>query len=390
MPPVSSRCEKSLPAIDPFQILDRIDVAERGADADDPLFPQSVQIAATGGNALLDLRQQRRVPDCAERLPIGNAAVVAKQTQDGARDQRIVDRENEAAFLGVPQGRGDAEDRSIILMRLFENRGDAHRVATRPLHGEDFFEHRLRRGQHVVEEQVDFRSAEAAGAASDEDVAFHGVRVSVIIPSLNEAASIGAAIDSAAGAEVIVTDGGSTDDTIGIALARSARVVEGESMRARQMNRAAAVATGEALIFLHADTILPAGALDGVRNALENGCVFGGFRIAFVEPGLDGVARAINVRTRWTRAPWGDQAQFIRRDAFLEGGGFREIPIMEDYELARRMKRAGATTILPLTVRTSGRRFLQKGLVRTAVVNWTIILAYHLGISPQRLARWYR
>jgi uncharacterized protein len=213
------------------------------------------------------------------------------------------------------------------------------------------------------------------------------VRVSVIIPSLNEAESIAAAIDSAAGAEVIVADGGSTDATVAIARARGARVIEGERMRARQMNRGAEAASGEALIFLHADTLLPPGALDAVSAALEEGAVFGGFRIAFFEPGLDGVARAINTRTRFTRAPWGDQAQFIRRDRFP---GFREIPIMEDYELASRMKRVGRTTLLPLTVRTSGRRFLQKGLVRTAMLNWTIIAAYHLGVSPERLARWYR
>ena len=207
---------------------------------------------------------------------------------------------------------------------------------------------------------------------------------------MNEAATIGAAIDSAAGAEVIVADGGSSDGSIDIARSHGARVVEGERMRARQMNRAASEATGEAVIFLHADTILPAGALDAVSAALEHGYVFGGFRIAFLEPGLDGVARAINARTRLTRAPWGDQAQFVVRDAFLRLGGFREIPIMEDYELASRMKRAGRTTILPLTVRTSGRRFLQKGAVRTAAMNWTIIAAYHLGVSPERLARWYR
>ena len=216
------------------------------------------------------------------------------------------------------------------------------------------------------------------------------MRVSVIIPTWNEAATIGAAIDSAAGAEVIVADGGSSDGTIDVARSHGARVVEGERMRARQMNRAASEAAGEALIFLHADTILPAGALDAVSAALDDGYVFGGFRIAFLEPGLDGVAWAINTRTRLTRAPWGDQAQFLRRDTFLRLGGYREIPIMEDYELASRMKRAGRTTILPLTVRTSGRRFLQKGAVRTAAMNWTIIAAYHLGVSPERLARWYR
>jgi rSAM/selenodomain-associated transferase 2 len=216
------------------------------------------------------------------------------------------------------------------------------------------------------------------------------VRVSVIIPSLNEAAVIAAAIQSAAGAEVIVSDGGSTDGTIDVARRHGARVIEGESMRARQMNAAVSEATGDALIFLHADTVLPAGALEAVGNALDTGTVFGGFRIAFLEPGLEGIARAINTRTKWTRAPWGDQAQFIRRSTFLEAKGFQEMPIMEDYELARRMKRAGRTTILPLAVRTSGRRFLDKGFVRTAVTNWTIIAAYHLGISPQRLANWYR
>lgn len=218
------------------------------------------------------------------------------------------------------------------------------------------------------------------------------MRVSVIIPALNEEATIAAAIDSAfaAGAyEVIVADGGSDDDTVAIAR-RRARVVKGERMRARQMNRAAEIATGDALIFLHADTTLPAGACNVVSVVLELGIIFGGFRIAFHEPGLDGVATAINIRTRFTRAPWGDQAQFTLRDTFLKLGGYEEIPIMEDYELARRMKREGRTTILPFTVRTSGRRFLEKGLVRTAVLNWTIIVAWHLGVSPERLTQWYR
>lgn len=205
---------------------------------------------------------------------------------------------------------------------------------------------------------------------------------------MNEAATVGAAIDSAAGAEVIVADGGSSDATVEIARARGARVIEGERMRARQMNRGAAVATGDALIFLHADTLLPPDGLVAVSTALER-FAFGGFRIEFLEPGLTTVANAINFRTRLTRAPWGDQAQFIRRDAFARVGGFREIPIMEDYDLAGRIRRS-ERVLLPLTVRTSGRRFLQKGVGRTAAMNWTIIAAYHLGVSPERLARWYR
>lgn len=210
--------------------------------------------------------------------------------------------------------------------------------------------------------------------------------VSAIIPTLNEEARIGATIDAARAAgvdEIIVADGGSTDATVAIAESRGARVITGESMRARQLNRGAAEASGDVLIFLHADTLLPVGAADAVIRA-NGGC--GGFLIEFIEPGLRlaYVAFMINARTRLTRAPWGDQAQFFRRDAFP---GYPEIPIMEDYVVARAMKRAA---IVPLKVRTSGRRFLTRGVIRTSAINWLIIGAYHLGVSPERLARWYR
>jgi glycosyltransferase involved in cell wall biosynthesis len=161
-------------------------------------------------------------------------------------------------------------------------------------------------------------------------------------------------------------------------------------MRAKQMNKGAKAASGDALIFLHADTILPNGAPEAVRVSLECGTVFGGFRIQFLEPGLGFVAWAINTRTAITRAPWGDQAQYTRRDLFLQTGGYAEIPIMEDYDLAARMKKEGPTTVLPFTVITSGRRFLKHGMVKTAAMNWTIIAAWHLGVDPERLAKWYR
>lgn len=215
--------------------------------------------------------------------------------------------------------------------------------------------------------------------------------VSAIIPALNEGPQLGAAIDAARAAgvaEVIVADGGSTDDTVAVATSRDARVITGESLRAAQINRGIDAASHENVVVVHADTLLPAGAAAAIEQALGNGAAFGGFQVSFLEGGsrLACVAFMINARTRITRKPWGDQAQFGRRETLR----YPTFPIMEDYELARRMKRAGRVAILPLAVSTSGRRFLAKGVIRTSVINWMIIVAYHCGVSPERLARWYR
>ena len=207
--------------------------------------------------------------------------------------------------------------------------------------------------------------------------------VSVIIPTLNEEEWIASAVESAfaaGAAEVIVADGGSDDRTTRRATAAGARVLLAERMRAKQSNLGAYAASHDALIFLHADTLLPSGAATAIEDALKV-ADFGGFRIRFIEPSrrLAFAAAAINLRTRLTRCPWGDQAQFIRRATFLEIGGYKEMPLMEDYELAIRMKRRGRTTILPMTVTTSGRRFLRKGLIRTAAQNWRTVIRYRLG-----------
>jgi uncharacterized protein len=222
-------------------------------------------------------------------------------------------------------------------------------------------------------------------------VSIAAVAVSAIIPALNEANSIAAAIDAARAAgiaEVIVADGGSSDDTVAIAASHGARVITGESLRAAQINRGIEAASHENVIVVHADTLLPSGAATAIEQALDDGAVFGAFQVSFPEGGarLATVAFMINARTRITRKPWGDQAQFGRRETLR----YPLFPIMEDYELARRMKRAGRVAILPHAVSTSGRRFLAKGVIRTAFLNWMIILAYHCGVSPQRLARWYR
>jgi len=218
--------------------------------------------------------------------------------------------------------------------------------------------------------------------------------VAAVIPALNEEQWIGAAIDAARAAgidEVIVADGGSSDATVSIAEARGVRVITGERLRARQLNRGAEAASCDAVVFVHADTRLPLGAARAIGDALR-GHVFGGFRLRFAEPDprLRVAETMINVRTAITKSPWGDQAQFIARKPFLASGGFREIPIMEDYELAVRMKRSGPTIVLPLHVLTSGRRFLEKGLWKTAAINWRIIASYRLGAAPEDLVKLYR
>ena len=215
--------------------------------------------------------------------------------------------------------------------------------------------------------------------------------VTAIIPTLNEEDWLADAIDSAfaAGvAEVIVADAASVDRTPRIAKAHGARLLLAERPRARQVNAAVRAAAHDNLIILHADTRLPAGAADAVAKALQE-VEFGAFRLAFIEPSprLRIAAMLINLRAAMTKAPWGDQAQFIRRDALLRLGGFREMPFMEDYELAERMKPG---RILPLTVRTSGRRFLRLGLFRTAAINWRIIIRYRKGADPEALWDLYR
>jgi rSAM/selenodomain-associated transferase 2 len=218
--------------------------------------------------------------------------------------------------------------------------------------------------------------------------------VSVVIPSLNEERWVERSIVSAfaAGAsEVVVADGGSSDDTIRVARSAGAGVVDTERMRACQMNAGFDATSGEVVCFLHADTFLPPGACQAMLRSVERGAEFGGFLLRFSERDarLAFAAFMINLRTRLTRAPWGDQAHFFRRDAFLSAGRYAAIPIMEDYEMARRMKRRRRPDVVSMTVTTSGRRFLELGLVATAITNWRIVLAWHMGVAPEELRRLY-
>jgi hypothetical protein len=221
-------------------------------------------------------------------------------------------------------------------------------------------------------------------------------RISVIVPTLNEEARIGAALDSAElgrNVEVIVVDGGSADRTRDVARQKGATVIGGPRHRARQLNLGADAAEGALLLFLHGDTLLPPGYDAHVRRTLERPEVaLGAFELAISGdvPRLRAVEAAVRYRSRRWKTPYGDQSLFIRAETFRRLGGFPDMPIMEDYELVRRARLHGRIVTVPARVLTSGRRWRRLGVLRTTLVNYGMVLAYHLGVPVETLARWYR
>ncbi|MHC5856505.1 TIGR04283 family arsenosugar biosynthesis glycosyltransferase [Nostoc sp.] len=221
-------------------------------------------------------------------------------------------------------------------------------------------------------------------------------RLSIIIPAINEAVNIKEAITTtqpSTNIEIIVVDGGSKDNTVEIAQSLGVKVISSFPGRAVQMNVGAVAASGEILLFLHADTRLPTGFDDMIRTALQQpGTVAGAFKLRIDASlfSLRWVEWGVNVRSHFYQMPYGDQAIFLTKEVFQQIGCFPELPIMEDFELMRRLKRIGRIVIIPTPVVTSARRWLQKGVLKTTLLNQLVITAYLLGISPERIRRWYR
>ncbi len=219
--------------------------------------------------------------------------------------------------------------------------------------------------------------------------------ISIIIPVFHEAKILDQTLSrlqpQLKDHELIIVDGGSKDDTLLIAK-KYGQVISCERGRARQLNTGAAAATGEILLFLHADVWVESSAIEGIEAAISMGYVGGAFKQR-----IDGrhflyrlIERGANFRARRLRVFYGDGGIFIRRSHFYQIGGFPDIPIMEEMGFSRKLRQLGKTTLVEPRIHISPRRWEENGIIRTTLNNWLITLLYFLGISPSYLVKLYR
>ncbi len=221
------------------------------------------------------------------------------------------------------------------------------------------------------------------------------ILLSIIIPTLNEADTIVdtlSALPDDSRVEIIISDGGSCDATCSLAKPRSHKLIHSESGRALQMNCGAEVASGRYLLFLHADTQLPQDFLSFLMCAEQQERDWGFFRVSFTTNQwlLNWVARLMNIRSRMTRIATGDQAIFLSRDYWTQLGGFEPIPLMEDVELCKRLRKMSSPYVMKQPLKTSSRRWETSGIKKTILLMWRLRLLYFLGVKPERLAKAYR
>ena len=232
----------------------------------------------------------------------------------------------------------------------------------------------------------------------NELLTVHPLKLSIIIPVLNEAGRIADALITLQpmrerGAEIVVVDGASTDGTADVAAHGADLVIRAPRGRASQQNAGAQRASGDTFLFLHSDTQLPLNADDLIADALgEPAAQWGRFDVRFDtdQPMLRVVATMMNVRSRLTGIATGDQCLFVRRSAFEAAGGFPAVVLMEDIAISKLLRRYSAPSCLRDKVTTSARRWQKNGVWRTIFLMWWLRLAYAIGVSPTRLAQWYR
>lgn len=217
--------------------------------------------------------------------------------------------------------------------------------------------------------------------------------ISVIIPTLNEESCLGHTLKSiGSGIEIIIVDAGSSDSTIKIANKLTDKIILSEKGRGSQMDRGAREAAGDVLLFLHADTILPKDWKEQIAASLKDDrIVAGGFRLK-----IDSkkyffrlIEKMVNLRSKYFGLIYGDQAIFVRTDVFFAAGGFAGLPLMEDVDLMRRLRKKAKPILLKAYVCTSPRHWEQRGIFKTTVRNWIFLFLYSIGIPPERLYQCY-
>ncbi len=219
--------------------------------------------------------------------------------------------------------------------------------------------------------------------------------ISIIIPTLNEAENVEDAITSACwdGVEIIIVDGGSSDETKRLSDKHGVKVICSPVSRAMRMNAGAKIAQGEVLLFLHADTQLPKDYARLIFNALSDARVVGGafeHKTDLSSPAMGVIEWFVDFRSKNLKMPYGDQALFVRKDVFDRLGGFENLSIGEDWSFVRKLKKVGKIEILPAPAITSGRRWKRLGVIRTTIINRIVIVGLILGVSPRLLGRLYR
>jgi len=218
--------------------------------------------------------------------------------------------------------------------------------------------------------------------------------ISVIVPIRNESPEIAEGFRRFTGleeAELLIADGDPVSPAGRAFAASGARVIAGEGTRGARLARAAKEASGEVLLFLHADSRAPEEALALIRETLAGGADAGAFSLAYENAGpkMRWIAWWANARSRLFGLPFGDQGLFCRREAYERAGGFRDLPICDDLDLVCRLKRVGRLVVRPEKTFTSPRRYRERGTLRQVLRNWKVMFGYFAGVRPETLARWY-